>query len=450
MPRYQSPTNPLQDFFLGADDPLEAADLRHSRNMENRERMIHDPNNKSWQLANDFINQDEAADPYSDLNSGKRQVAEQSALDEAHRFFMPESVHMRDAQATERGTAAQRVSYGTDEGKYDAAVEDNGQMALDAASERRVRENAARVKPTLTAAQQAMAGAVNWPPDSPRGRTPGAASQPQHPQGWQGPEQSIPAPQASLSDPALPHGPDQFDSPDVQAMLDYNHVDDGGKAIIRSMLNYDYPIPTGMPAGRSEELRKYLKIAQMIDPNVNAGTYESGSALRKNLTTGPLADRIRSIQSLAGHVGDLDDKRKKLNNSNFASGAINPFMNFMYKNGMGWDEPQNFDQNIGLVNSETGKVLAGGNATNELRESLGADIDSNSSDEQQAGFIKTRKGLIGPQEESIRAQLRPFPRLLKMYEDEILSERTKQMIREGHDDPGPAAPAQGTRRSGSR
>lgn len=437
--------NVLDGDPMQANDDLQAAGLRHSRDMENRERMVHDPDNKSWQLADQFIQKDEAADPYSQTNSEKRMSAEQSALDAAHNFFMPQSMKMREQGDAEKGRLAFDVSQGTHGGDYSAEVSPTGTRALDAASGRRVTENAAKVKPAAAAI-----GPINWPAGTAKYRPESAVM----PAGWQGPQQSVPA-QAAQPDQPQAHNAagalDPTDTPDVKALFDSQGVDDGGRATVRSILNYDYPVPVGMPSARSPELQKYLKLAEMIDPNFHEATYASSAALRKSMTSGPIAEKIRSLQALSGHVEDLEGQRKNLNNSNFMSGAINPFMNWMESHLGGSDAATNYDQVKALVDAETGKYLASSNVTNELRNSLSARVNSNSSDQQMKGFDDTRIGLLGPQDEAIRAELSTNPRLGQLY-DQVLTPRTKATLEKAraHSAGQSAAPAPGTRRTGAR
>lgn len=112
-----------------------------------------------------------------------------------------------------------------------------------------------------------------------------------------------------------------------------------------------------MPKGATEsEKTKVLARAAEIKPSFSQSDYANRASLKKSLTSGALADNVRSINTLVAHLDNLSQAEEKL-----APGGI-PLLNKAWQTGagaVGNANVNNFNVAKQAVSAELGKVFKG-------------------------------------------------------------------------------------------
>lgn len=189
-------------------------------------------------------------------------------------------------------------------------------------------------------------------------------------------------------------------------------------ATVRALLEYRANIPSGNVLARPE-WSTIVGRARMIDPTFDTTQWDARKKLRESMTSGEAGQRVRSLNALSGHVTQLDKDREALGNFNFGAFA-NPAVNWIEREILGnGNKFSAFDTTNGLVNAESGKFLGGANATNELRNSVGAGITSDSSDSAISGHIDALSKLSKEQYDALVAQAGGVPYLQGLIEKQI-------------------------------
>jgi hypothetical protein len=114
---------------------------------------------------------------------------------------------------------------------------------------------------------------------------------------------------------------------DVRDPSVLEHLDPGKRAIVQALVDYKYPMPTGY-ALTKPEWQQYMGLAQQYDPSFDASQYAVRQKTRQSYANGKDAQSIQAFNTLAGHVGRLEQNFKTLNNTNFMPGIINPVENW--------------------------------------------------------------------------------------------------------------------------
>ncbi|WP_333679855.1 lytic transglycosylase domain-containing protein [Dyella sp.] len=87
--------------------------------------------------------------------------------------------------------------------------------------------------------------------------------------------------------------------------------------IVKAVVDGRYPIPTGKQA-MSPQWATIIRDAQQVDPDLDGGNYSARVKARREWTSGKDASTTASLNMTAGHLGELADAIRELDNSNFA------------------------------------------------------------------------------------------------------------------------------------
>ena len=90
----------------------------------------------------------------------------------------------------------------------------------------------------------------------------------------------------------------------------------GQQNVVKKLVNYEIPLPSGM-ALRTPYWQGILERAASYDPSFDASQYNVRMSLKRDFNSGKAALNKRSINTVIGHLEDLDKKTKALDNFNF-------------------------------------------------------------------------------------------------------------------------------------
>lgn len=133
------------------------------------------------------------------------------------------------------------------------------------------------------------------------------------------------------------------------------------KSTIRSMTQYHWPIPPG--GIRNPHQLDLLQKATLYDPSFNPSDYPLLQATKKDYESGKSFQNIRSLNTLAGHLGNLEQSAAALNNT--SSPGVNAIGNFFSKNVAGKPAVPVFEADVNAVTNELGQLLRGGAVTDQ-------------------------------------------------------------------------------------
>lgn len=369
-------------YALGADAPLAASVLRNSQADEVAEHAANDPTNPRLQALAAQQAQDQQRDPLSSSNLQARAKSDQDAADVISRFLNPQAEQMRARQSAEDGATAEAKAYGTGEGTARAAISPAGIAAARQTGDVDVRKGFAALG--MTPPTTSAGGGTAVTPPSP------AAQNTQQPNiAGAGPADT------SAHNPVL-------DSPQAHQVL--ASVDPSTAAIVKAMVDYRMDVPGGYALARSPQMRQYVMLANQIDPTFDAGKYTAGLKLIDSFTSGPEGMRLQALNAAADHLHQLNDSREQLGNFNVGGPMLNGGINWLEQNLLGDGRQNGFSTNKGLLDAELGKFMGGSGATDHLRNSIGGNIDANSSDDQIRAYIDKVAELMGGQYGALRKQ----------------------------------------------
>lgn len=381
-------------------DMLSNRDLQKTMQDENETRLMNDPTNPTLLYRAQHYAADAKANPYSEDNSLARISKSVDANDTMARFLANQP--MRDQQVTDAGALEQSKAYGgaygKDEGAFTAEMSPMGKSVLNARSARAVAENAAKVK-AAAGANITQGGEIILPP---------------------GTSQESLSPQKGDTGDALTR------SAHAQQMFASNGMAEGSRAIVAAILDYRLGAPEKAALARSGQMQKYLGMAEHLDPTFDASQYDAGAALRKDMTVGKTATEMKSLNALSEHIATADKARTNLGNYNGALSPLNVPLNALAKF-FGSDKMTNYDLAQNIADKEGGKLLSGsGVASDEATRSVQAGVTGYGSDQQQTGHANTLRDLVSGRTAAFRKQVSSFPRLLPLFEQQMLQENAEQ------------------------
>lgn len=375
----------------GANDPLMSAGLRHTRDMENRERMVNDPTNPRYQMVDKFIQQDEGQDPYSQTSSLARLSKAQDATDVMNRFMGQQP--MRNQQQKDAGALAQSAAYGTAEGKYEADVGTEGVQSLDNARDRQL-----AVEQAKNQAKAALTNKLTMSNILSSG------------------EVTLPNGMKSDSGNAL------VNSERAQQIFKQNGAEEGTQGIVGLILDYKLTPPQAAALARSGQMQKYLGLAKAVDPQFDASSFETGMKLRADMTTGQAAKQIQSLRRIKEHMGTLRQGIDELGNANTGSGLINPLVNWWQSQMRGDSKYNDYMKEQNIVDAEAANAMnASGQTSDASRHDQAAGVNANSSYNIQKGHANVTEELLKGQAIALRNKVGAVPRLLPLL-DELLKD----------------------------
>ena len=153
----------------------------------------------------------------------------------------------------------------------------------------------------------------------------------------------------------------------------------------------DGRLPMPPTNSKSPQAQRLIQAVSQYDPE---GVSDIQSGARRKLfasfTAGPDSDQIKSLNTVMGHLGKLQDTAVALNNSRFP--MLNSFLNSVSLN-TGQDAVSNFNVAKKAVADELSTVLKGRATEGEVKRWNEA-INAAQSPEQLQGAIKTATDLI--------------------------------------------------------
>lgn len=188
-----------------------------------------------------------------------------------------------------------------------------------------------------------------------------------------------------VTDPTNPKEvefPGQMSSGKVgdEAISDLNDQD---KTTIRKMANYEWPIPPG--GIRNPHQLDLLQKATLYDPSFSPSDYTLRQSTKKDYESGKSFQNIRSLNTLAGHLGNLEQSAAALNNT--GTPFVNTVENAFATHVQGKSAVPTFEADKNAVISELGQLLRGGAVTDAEQKHFEAAISSSSSPDQLKSTI---------------------------------------------------------------
>jgi hypothetical protein len=134
--------------------------------------------------------------------------------------------------------------------------------------------------------------------------------------------------------------------------------------------------------GRGENDPKYvlgLQAANQADPSLK-GNFLNRAAMRKNITSGPLYQTAVNLNTVGGHLYDLNDAADRLPATNtggtFTNGVKND-LNTWFSSGPAAQGIANYNQIAGRSSEEIAKLYGGGTSTDTSRASAADAFSAN-------------------------------------------------------------------------
>ena len=95
---------------------------------------------------------------------------------------------------------------------------------------------------------------------------------------------------------------------------------------VKRIAEYDEPFPSGLSANRGRGAFLAQAVSQ-YNPEYDAKQYQSRQKVLNTFKSGPVQEQIKSLNTIAGHLDDLDKYGKRLNNSSWLPSVVNPIIN---------------------------------------------------------------------------------------------------------------------------
>jgi hypothetical protein len=184
--------------------------------------------------------------------------------------------------------------------------------------------------------------------------------------------------------PTVPLGPDGRPDPVQQAAFLKSIGNPGLAAVVQGVLNYQLD-PNKINTYRGNEKAQLFQLVTQADPTFDMTQYQARVAMKKSVTSGPLALNIISGNTTVQHAVDLVGKVDALGNGGFTPGN-------MVRNGFnsltGNPNITNFNQNKEALVGEVTKIFKGTGATDvQSLEGWRAQMDAANSPEQLKGAL---------------------------------------------------------------
>jgi hypothetical protein len=183
------------------------------------------------------------------------------------------------------------------------------------------------------------------------------------------------------------------------------NMDPSTQAVIKQLVDYKYPLPSGMALSKPY-WQTILGAAAQYDPSFDASQYAVRQKAQQDFGSGKAAGNINALNQVAQHIDRLEQNWKALNNTNAMPGVLNPIENAIGKpfsadlerrlNNFGFDQQ--------AVGDELMRVWrqVGGNE-NEVKQ-WQAKLSPNLSPAAQQGAIKEIYSLIAGRLNALKSQ----------------------------------------------
>jgi len=184
------------------------------------------------------------------------------------------------------------------------------------------------------------------------------------------------------------------------SVTDINAVPDQYRNIVKQLVNYKIPLPSGF-ALRSPFWQNVLSYASQVDPTFDATQYNVRMGVRKAFTAGKEGSIVNRLNTAIGHLGDFKKKVSALDNSNIK--MINRAKN-LYLSETGDRNIPGYRTAATAVENELAAVFKGTGATDQEIATWRAAFNINNSRGQQKEAVLTSVKLLRSRLAALRSQ----------------------------------------------
>lgn len=167
------------------------------------------------------------------------------------------------------------------------------------------------------------------------------------------------------------------------------------------------PFPTGMAAQKGRGAFLAQAVAQ-YDPSFDVRNYQMRQKTVTSFNAGPLAEQVKSLNTVAGHLDDMLKSSEKLNNFRYFPGVLNPAYNAI----RGQISPDyqkaaaGFEANASAVAAEMAKVFRASGMSRADFEDWSKLLKDNASPETIKGAVEKAVHLIDSRMSALQNQWR--------------------------------------------
>lgn len=172
------------------------------------------------------------------------------------------------------------------------------------------------------------------------------------------------------------------------AMSDLTPVD---QAIVKSVLEYKYPVPTGGFAMNNPRWQRIIGAAMTADPSFDATQYSARQRLRQDMTSGKSANNIKSFNTAIAHLETLKKAGEALQNWSFT--PANTVRNAA-RTMVGRPMATNFMNAANAVAAEAATAFKGTAGTDQEIKAWRSGLSENMSPDQIDGAVRTITELL--------------------------------------------------------
>jgi hypothetical protein len=227
-----------------------------------------------------------------------------------------------------------------------------------------------------------------------------------------------------LTDPSNPreiHFPGQSTSGKVGEET-LAGMTDQDVSTIKKMANYEWPVPPG--GIRNPHQLDLLQKATLYDPSFSPSEYTIRQKARMDYSSGKSYNNIRSLNTLAGHLGNLEQSSEALHNG--WNPTTNTFKNWISANLKGESAVPVFKSDVNAVTNELGQLLRGGAVTDQDVKHWNEAINSSQSPEQLKATIHEFASLAKSRLDALQQGYEGVMR--KPADIQIMSPKAKQIF----------------------
>jgi hypothetical protein len=197
--------------------------------------------------------------------------------------------------------------------------------------------------------------------------------------------------------------------------------------LVKSIANYQVDITKAAsmrkPTNVASERIRLLKMVQAYDPTYDMNVFGNVSKTRTEFTSGKASSNVRSLNTAIGHIGDLAEKAKALQNWSFTPANVGK--NLASK-ATGKPAVTNFLAAANAVAGELSTLFKGTAGTDQEIKAWRESIDPNASPEQLQGFVETAVQLAFSRLMALRDQ---YVKGTLKADRTLLSEKARQTLK---------------------
>jgi hypothetical protein len=163
------------------------------------------------------------------------------------------------------------------------------------------------------------------------------------------------------------------------------------QTLVKGVANYTVD-PNSLVSQRGRGKADLLGLVKQYDPSYDETQYGTKSALRKSFTSGPDSQNIKSLNTVAHHLDQLDQANDALNNGN--TQLLNQIANAYNVKVAGKSAPVVFNAVKNAVSGELGSIFKNSGATDPEIANIGSTISDSLSKGINKDVISTDVGLV--------------------------------------------------------